>query len=45
MTVNGEFTIQAPIPEGYNMTIKQQDEVRIIEAKKSRISADAGAKE
>jgi len=30
LTVNGEFTIQAPIPEGYNMTINRQDEVRII---------------
>ena len=30
LTVNGEFTIQAPIPEGYKMTITRQDAVRII---------------
>ena len=30
LSVNGEFTIQAPVPEGYKMTIKRADETRII---------------
>ena len=35
LSVNGEFTIQAPIPEGYKMTMKRQDAVRIIAVFKS----------
>ena len=30
VTVNGEFTIQAPIPEGYKMTITDQEGTKLI---------------
>ena len=30
LSVNGEFTIEAPIPEGYRMKIKRADETRIL---------------
>ena len=30
LSVNGEFTIQAPIPDGYKMKITRADATRII---------------